>query len=242
MHALDVPTWLDALVGMQMGAAVFIGFVALVGWVFAKLVSPSLDREAAKLARLQAGAERYGWQPGEDIGGRLAAAGARCFEDDGELRRLLVGEYEGRRIEMAEFVTVEGGKLPTTVVNNLVAIELPAGLPELRISHDQVTPPSLPPLEPVLQTSDTESDAFNQRYFAASLDPRYTSAMLHPRMIEWILAHPPQDLRLVGNLLVAYTPKPWTVPHTLATVPLLSGIVDRIPPFVLKDFGVGSVS
>ena len=61
--------------------------------------------------------------------------------------------------------------------------------------------------------------------------------MLHPRMIEWILAHPQQDFRLVGNLLIAYTAKPWTVPHTLSTVPFLHGIVDRIPPFVLKDFG-----
>lgn len=220
-----------------MGVALVVGGVALVGWLIARLATPWLDREAAQLARLQAGGERYGWQPGEDTGGRLAAAGARCFDDDGTLRRLLVGEYEGRRILMAEFVTVSSGKLPTTTVNNLVAIELPVGLPELRISHDQVTPPSLPPLEPVLQTSDTESDAFNQRYYVASLDPRYSSAMLHPRLIEWLLAHPPQDLRLVGNLLVAYTPKPWTVPHTLATVPLLSGIVDRIPPFVLKDFG-----
>ncbi len=217
-----------------MGVALVVGIILAVGWLIARLATPWLDRDAARLARLQAGAERYGWLPGEDADGRLAAVGARCFEDDGTLRRLLVGSYEGRRIQMAEFVTMDSG---TTTVNNLVAMELPVGLPELRISHDQVMPPALPPLEPVLQMSDTESDAFNQRYFAASLDPRYTSAMLHPRMIEWLLAHPPQDLRLVGNLLVAYTPKPWTVPHTLATVPLLSGIVDRIPPFVLKDFG-----
>ncbi|GAB3923896.1 hypothetical protein GCM10029976_014800 [Kribbella albertanoniae] len=239
MHALDVPTWLEALVGMQLGAALFIGFIALVGWLIAHLAGPWLDREEAQLKRLQAGAERYGWLPAEDTDGRLAAAGARCFEDDGTLQRLLVGSYEGRRIQMAGFATLGSGP---TAMRNLVAIELPVSLPELRISHDGVTPPSLPPLEPVLQMSDTESDAFNQRYFAASLDPRYTSAMLHPRMIEWILAHPPQDLRLVGNLLIAYTPKPWTVPHTLATVPLLSGIVDRIPPFVLKDFGDRSVS
>jgi len=236
VFGFGVPTWLDALVGMQMGVALVVGGVMAVGWVIARIAGPGLDRKAAELARLQAGAERYGWLPGEDVGGRLAAAGARCFGETGTLRRLLVGEYEGRRIKMAEYVTVSGGKLPTTVVNNLVAVELPVSLPELRISHDSVTPPALPPLEPVLQTTDTESDAFNQRYFAASLDPRYTSAMLHPRMIEWFLAHPQQDLRLVGNLLVAYTDKPWTVPHTLATVPFLSGIVDRIPPFVLKDF------
>ena len=238
MFGFAVPTWLDALVGMQMGAALMIGGFFAVGWVIARIAGPGLDRRAAELARLQAGAERYGWLPGEDVGGRLATAGARCFEETGELRRLLVGEYEGRRIEMAEFLTSSGGRLPTTVVNNLVAIELPVRLPELRVSHDSVMPPALPPLEPVLETSDTESDAFNQRYFAASLDPRYTSAMLHPRMIEWILAHPQQDFRLVGNLLIAYTDKPWTVPHTLATVPFLSGIVDRIPPFVLKDFAL----
>ncbi|MFK4085406.1 hypothetical protein ACI2LF_14930 [Kribbella sp. NPDC020789] len=236
MLAVDVPTWLDALVGMQMGAALFLGFVAATGWLIARLASPWLNRDAAKLARLQAGAERYGWLPGEDTDGRLAAAGARCVGDVGTLRRLLVGEYEGRRILMGEFRTVEGGKLPTEVITNLVAIELPTHLPELRISHDRVAAPALPPLEPVLETTDTESDAFNQRSFVASLDPRYSSAMLHPRVIEWLLAHPPQDLLVLGNLLVAYTRGPWTVPHTLATVPLLSGFVDRIPPYVLKDF------
>ncbi|WP_405058748.1 hypothetical protein OG474_39290 [Kribbella sp. NBC_01505] len=236
MFDLDVPTWLDALVGMQVGVGLVLGGIFLVGWLITRLAGPSLDREAAELKRLQAGAERYGWVPADDADGRLAAAGSRCFGEDGTLRNLLVGEYEGRRIRMAEFLTVSSGRIPTTTVNNLVAIELPTALPELRISSDRVADPALPPLEPVLQTSDTESDAFNQRYFAASLDPRYTSAILHPRMIEWLLAHPPQDLRLVGDLLIAYTPKPWTVPHTLATVPLLSGFIDRFPPFVLKDF------
>jgi len=217
--------WLDAI--FTLGS---VGLLVLAVWGLGRLLTPSMEREQAELARLQAGGERFGWMPGADD--RLAPAAERCFEATGTLRRVLTGSYDGRRILMAEYVTGSGSP------NNLVAIELPVALPELRISHDAVAPPALLPLEPVLEMSDTESDAFNQRSYVASLDPRYASAILHPRMIEWLLAHPPQDLRLLGNLLVAYTPKPWTVPHTLATVPLLSGFVDRIPPYVLADFAL----
>jgi len=207
----------------------FLGGCCFLGWLILLVGGPGLARSEAQLARLRAGAERYGWLPGADTDGMLAAAGGRCFED-GEVRQVLVGEYEGRRIRIAEFVYITWSKsLPTTNVTNLVAIELPVHLPEIVVSHQQV-------LEPTLLSFQGESGAFNREYSVASPDHRYSSAMMHPRMMEWILAHPGVSFRVFGNLIVAYSPTPWTVPQTLTTLPVLTGIVDLIPRFVLDDY------
>ncbi|MFI7063846.1 hypothetical protein ACIBL3_22860 [Kribbella sp. NPDC050124] len=55
-------------------------------------------------------------------------------------------------------------------------------------------------------------------------------------MNELLLGQQDLSLRIVGNLVVAYSPTPWTVPQTLTTLPALSRVVDLIPPFVLEDF------
>lgn len=225
-----MPGWLKALVELQVGFAMFAGFAVVVGWVIHRAGGGWVDRAVARLARDQAGAERYGWHPGVDTDGMLTSAGGRCFGQDGSLRRMLVGEYQGRRIRMAEFVyTVRSRHLPTKSVNSLVAIELPVHLPELVVSRQLST-------EPGMVTFEGESEAFNRQFSVASRDPRYSSAMLHPRMMECLLAHPDLSFRIVGNLVVAYAPTPWTVPQTLATLPTLDRIVDLIPPFALEDF------
>lgn len=236
MLPVALPGWLDAVVGLLTGFGLFIGFAALVGWLIARIGGPWVDRGKAKLAREQAGAERYGWLPGTDVDGQLHAAGCRIFAPDGHLRRILVGEYQGRPIRMAEFVhTTRGRYLPTTWVNHLVAIELPVGLPDLAVGPEPFFDAGA--VEPGVARVDVESDAFNQRFRVTGADPRYLSAMLHPRMMEWLLDQPPVEFRVSGNLIVAFAVKPWTVPQTLTALPVLSGVVDLIPPFVLADYG-----
>lgn len=56
-------------------------------------------------------------------------------------------------------------------------------------------------------------------------------------MMEWLLDQPPVEFQVSGNLIVAFAVKPWTVPQTLTALPVLSGVVDLIPPFVLADYG-----
>ena len=237
-----MPGWLDAVVGLLTGFGLFIGFAALVGWLIARIGGPWVDRGKAKLAKEQAGAERYGWLPGTDVDGQLLAAGCRIFAPDGHLRRILVAEYQGRPIRMAEFVYTEGGRLPSTSVNHLVAIELPVRLPELAVGHDlDIRAESVlderAAVEPRMARVEVESEAFNRQFRASALDARYASAVLHPRMMEWLLNQPPLNLWISGSLVVAYAAKPWTVPQTLTALPVLSGVADLIPPFVLSDYG-----
>jgi len=241
--ALSVPRWLEAVGGMLLGFALFIGFAVLFGLVIARLGGPWVDRAKAQLAREQAGAERYGWHPGADVDGQLLTAGRRIFAPDGQLRRILVGEYQGRPVRMAEFVhTTRGRYLPTTWVNHLIAIELPVRLPDLAVGPDLVfgTEPVVgdgATVEPGMERVEVESEAFNRQFRAAAVDARYGSAVLHPRMMEWLLDQPPVNFRVCGSLVVAYAAKPWTVPRTLMVLPVLSGVADLIPPFVLADYG-----
>jgi len=225
----DVPRWLDALVGLQVGAGFFLGWIAFLGWLILRIGGPWVARSEARLARDRAGAERYGWRPAADTDGMLAAAGYRCFGHSGEVSQVLAGDYEGRPIRIAEFRYIGRSKIPTTNVTHLIAIELPVRLPELVVSHQTV-------LDPTLLSFAGESGAFNRLYYVASPDHRYSSAVMHPRMMEWLLAHE-LDFRISGPLLVAYSPTPWTVRQTLATLPVLSGVAGLIPPFVLDDFG-----
>ncbi|WP_433004052.1 hypothetical protein [Kribbella sp. CA-294648] len=228
MIGLEVPRWLDALVGMQIGAGIFLGGFALLGWFILHVGGPSVDRAKAQLAREQADAGRHGWLPGADPDGTLATAGYRCFGHHGDLRRIMVSEHLGRRIRMADFLYVKREKLPSTSTNHLIAIELPVRLPDLVVSLDDLFDP--------MYRFDAESAAFNDKYFVACDDQRFCSAMVHPRMMEWLLAHE-LSFRISGNLLVTYSPTPWTLRQAFATLPVLSGIADLIPRFVLEDFG-----
>ncbi|MEU8226490.1 hypothetical protein [Kribbella sp. NPDC048915] len=233
-----MPRWLEAWGGLQTGFALFIGGLVVVGWLTARIGGPWVDRGKAKLSRDQAGAERYGWHSSTDADGQLQAAGTSIFSSDGHVRGVLAGEYGGRPVRMAEFVYITRGKyLRTTWVNHLIAIELPVRLPGLVVMADGVTR-NLGALaaDLVMEPVEGESEAFNRRFRAVGADARYGSAVLHPRMMQWLLDHP-VNLRISGNLVLVYDDEPWTVARTLAALPVLSGVVDLIPPFVLADYG-----
>ncbi|GAA1121371.1 hypothetical protein GCM10009630_19010 [Kribbella jejuensis] len=85
----------------------------------------------------------------------------------------------------------------------------------------------------------TESGEFNQRFNPRAADDRFAHAVLHPRMIEFLLARNPPDFRIVGNrvgfdrLGGGYSPAEiWWSVH------FLREFVDLIPAFVRRDFAV----
>ncbi|NOL40356.1 DUF3137 domain-containing protein [Kribbella sandramycini] len=221
--------------GIQAGLALMIGWLWLFGWLLIHVVGPLVDKDKAQLKRDQAGAERYGWQRGVDTDAMLGSAAAASLRHSGRLRRMLVGQHEGRPIRMAEYTYSSGGKLPTKVVNHVVAVELPVLLPDLVVGERGQ-------FELPLARFESESEAFNRAFDVYSADQRYSSAVLHPRMMEFLLANPGLRFRIFGPLIVIAAPAPWTVPGTLAVLPVLHGIAERIPPFVLQDFGRPRVS
>jgi hypothetical protein len=64
------------------------------------------------------------------------------------------------------------------------------------------------------------------------------SAMLHPRMIEWMLGHRDLRWRIEGHLLITWGAEYWTVERVTTAVVGLNGVLERIPSFVLADYRV----
>jgi hypothetical protein len=82
-----------------------------------------------------------------------------------------------------------------------------------------------------------ESKAFNDAFRITCADNRYASAVLHPRMMEWMLFNPGLRWQVAGNALVSWGSGLWTLPDVLARLEAMNGVIDRIPPFVLRDYG-----
>ena len=84
---------------------------------------------------------------------------------------------------------------------------------------------------------DFESAQFSSRYFVKSSDRQFAYAMIHPQMMEWLLAEPFAG-QIDGGLL---TRDLSGQRHDAATCHAAwssaVGFVNRIPPFVWQDYG-----
>jgi hypothetical protein len=84
---------------------------------------------------------------------------------------------------------------------------------------------------------DFESEEFSKRYFCKSEDKQFAYAVIHPQMMEWMLAHPFEGELRRGLLVmdvgrVTHTPEGCQQAWENA-----AGFVNRIPPFVWQDYG-----
>ncbi len=114
----------------------------------------------------------------------------------------------------------------------MVVVDLPVALPRLVVDKDQ----------PVLRTLgvpdlELESNAFNKNFWVQGPDDRFSSAVLHPQMMEWMLTYPDVTWRIENHLLISPGRDYWTIIQALEDLDCLTGVVDRLPPFVLTDYG-----
>lgn len=212
------------MVLMLLGATLGLVVLVLMTIAFKK------RRHAALWERRHAMA-LYGWHPAPpdpwlvDVAARLWARG-RPHE-------MFAGDYRGRRMCVLEYTyTTSNGKTTTTHTVNLVALNLPSALPPLTLSTESgitrmLTGPDL----------ELESQFFNDQFRITCADDRYASAVLHPRMMEWMLHNPALEWQLAGNALVSFASGGFTVPDVHARLEAMTGVMDRIPPFVFRDYG-----
>jgi hypothetical protein len=108
----------------------------------------------------------------------LTDVGDAIYRADGEATNVMVGEYGGHPVRFANYAyqTLDGVRLTA----HLVAFDLPVLLPVLTLRRAD---PAVPQLDLQL-----ESPEFNRLFRVDCADDRYASAVLHPRMMEWMLA------------------------------------------------------
>jgi len=162
----------------------------------------------------------------------LADVAAALFTR-GRPGEMFAGDYRGRGMCALDYTyTTSNGKTTQTHHVHLVALNLPAALPPLTVSRDSALRRAFG------NDIELESKLFNDTFRIDCADQRYASAVLHPQLMEWMLANPGLEWQFAGNALVSWGTGQFTAPDVLARLHAMVGVIDRIPPFVLRDYGV----
>jgi hypothetical protein len=162
----------------------------------------------------------------------LSDVAARLFQR-GIPGEMFAGDFGGRGLCVLDYrFTTGSGNNQHTVFVHLVALNLPVPLPPLTVTRQSG-------FKRVFGGRDLEleSKAFNDAFRISCGDDRFASAVLHPRMMEWMLFNPGLEWQLAGNALVSWGDGQFQVHELLQRLEAMVGVVDRIPPFVLRDYG-----
>jgi hypothetical protein len=212
---------------------VLIAILAVVSIPVVALIALALNFAARRRDFLKArayGAAQLGWYPAPP-NPWLVEVAARLFQR-GRAGEMVTGGFRGRGVYVLDYSYTTGqGQTTSTNHGHLVALSLPVALPPLTL--DAVS--KLARL--TSRDLELESKAFNDAFRITCADNRYASAVLHPRMMEWMLVNPGLRWQLAGNTLVSWGAGLWALPDVLARLEAMNGVIDRIPPFVFRDYG-----
>lgn len=220
-------TFLSLLVVLMIVAVPVAGIIALALYLAGK-------RRDALRARAQAAAQ-VGWFP-VPPNPWLAEVAAGLFQR-GTAVGMVAGDFRGRGVCALDYqytTTSSNGETTTTTTHecHVIALNLPAALPPLRVSRDTKLARMF-----IGRDLELESKAFNEAFRVGCADDRYAHAVLHPRMMEWMLANPGLQWQISGNALVSWGAGMWSVPDALARLEAMNRVIDLLPPFVLRDYG-----
>ena len=82
-----------------------------------------------------------------------------------------------------------------------------------------------------------ESEDFSRKYHVTSADRRFAYDLIHPRMMEYLMAAHPVDWQLGGNTILTVRPSRYRSDELLEAMRLIEGFVERIPHYVRQDRG-----
>jgi hypothetical protein len=178
-----------------------LGVLILVGGIAILVVRRR--RHQAAIQRRAEVMTAAGWVPASADPRLVKLAGRLTVR--GRATQMFTGEFRGRRVCVLDYeFTARRGPDPV----HLIALSLPAALPQLTVSKGRV-----------------RAD-----------DQRFASAVLQPQMMEWIMQNPSLRWRIAGDTLVSWGRGEIAVSELPARLEAMAGVVDRIPPFVLRDY------
>jgi hypothetical protein len=219
-----------SLVFMASMFGVFVAaIIGLVVWA-AKRRKAFLHRRWHEMAQ-------YGWQP-VPPNPWLVEVVAKLYQR-GKPGEMMAGDFRGRGMCALDYsyttTTSSGADGQTTTTTHqvhAVALNLPVALPPITLSKESRTKRFFGGRD-----LELESQAFNDAFRIHCADDRYASAVLHPRMMEWMLFNPGLEWQVAGNALVSWGTGPFLIPDVVARLEAMSRLIELIPPFVLRDYG-----
>lgn len=219
----------------------FIVFVALI----VALAIWSYKRNQARLAALQGVARSKGWQyfpgdpynlpdrwPGDPFHSGYGRQAGNVITGTIGSHPMIAFDYEYK-----EDSTDSEGHTSTTTYNYAVcALGLPCGLPDLTVAPEGVLSRIGQALG--MQDIELESEDFNRRFRVKCHNPKFATDVLSPRTMELLLRAGKLHFRFVGTDLVSAHSGALEPADLINRTAVLAGVVDGIPAFVWKDFGL----
>lgn len=121
----------------------------------------------------------------------------------------------------------------TTYRFSVLAMSLGVPVPDLEVSPENLFGRVIGRLTD--SDIELESEDFNRAFTVRSPDRKFASDLLHPPMMEFLLAHPDVAWRLTGDSMLVIARGERSLDQIDWTLDLMDAITDRIPEFVWRD-------
>lgn len=127
----------------------------------------------------------------------------------------------------------KGGRTTETHRYAVTAVQLPAFLPTLQVTPENVLTRMGHALG--LDDIDLESEDFNRKFRVHANDRKFASDVLTPRTMQALLARPSMSWRISGTDILSWAEERMTPLLVTKAASTLELVIDGIPSFVWKD-------
>ncbi len=206
------------------------------------------QRDAKRRQALAAFAASKGWSytPRDDSWAARFSGSPFGEGDHRQVKNVLRGQVGGHDMVAFDYSYEthsgdgNGGRDTTTHLYAVTALALPAYLPHLELSPENVLSRIGHTLG--LQDIELESEDFNRRYRVQADDPKFAYDVLSPRTMQALMGRPAMHLRLAASDALCWESGRTSPVPLLARLSALSTLLTGIPSYVWSDHSSGGTS
>lgn len=162
------------------------------------------------------------------------------YGDNRRAINVVSGPFQGRTVIAFDYsfqthTHSRGRRRTTTHKYGVVAVQMPGPLPQLQVEHEGLFGGAVANM---IGFADIqfESEQFNRTFRVKAADERFGHAVVHPRMMEMLLALGEIGWRFEGNMLIGWDKGSHDPHEVMRRLALLQQVLDLVPPYVWKDY------
>jgi hypothetical protein len=154
---------------------------------------------------------------------------------------VVTGPFQGRPIVAFDYsyqthsTTSNGRRTTTTHKYGVVAMRMPGALPWLQVEHEGIFGGAV---ANALGFRDIqfESEQFNRTFRVKAADDRFGHAVVHPRMMEMLLARGEIGWRFAGDTVLGWSRGSHDPNQLMWRLDLLMQVIGQVPAYVWRDY------
>ncbi len=213
-------------------------FIVLVIVLIAAILVYALYAAAKRRKELSQWAQQrdLNFAPGRAYDMDFRHVGFKCLQH-GRSRHaynIISGQLNDRRITAFDYrYTTGSGKNRHTHVFSAMIVESPIPLKPLFIRRegffDKITEFF------GADDIDFESAEFSRKFFVKSPDKKWAYAVIHQRMMEYLLTAPEYSIQLAGDSIIAWNAMQFGTSDFQAAFDMIEGMLERLPEYLIKQ-------